>query len=106
MITVTVSKNEDGVCNRICMEGHAGYAEYGQDIVCAATSALFINTVNAIETFTDDDFTVDQDTKTDRVILQMTSSISGEAKLLIDSLLLGLQGIESEYGTEFIRVSL
>lgn len=106
MITVTVSRNEDGVCNRICMEGHAGYAEYGQDIVCAAASALFINTVNAIETFTDDDFTVDQDTKTDRVILQMTSSISGEAKLLIDSLLLGLQGIESEYGTEFIRVRL
>ena len=106
MITETVSRNEDGVCNRICMEGHAGYAEYGQDIVCAAASALFINTVNAIETFTDDDFTVDQDTKTDRVILQMTSSISGEAKLLIDSLLLGLQGIESEYGTEFIRVRL
>ena len=106
MITVTVSRNEDGVCNRICMEGHAGYAEYGQDIVCAAASALFINTVNAIETFTDDDFTVDQDTKTDQVILQMTSSISGEAKLLIDSLLLGLQGIESEYGTEFIRVRL
>ena len=106
MITVTVSRNEDGVCNRICMEGHAGYAEYGQDIVCAAASALFINTVNAIETFTDDDFTVDQDTKTDRVILQMTSSISGEAKLLIDSLLLGLQGIEREYGTEFIRVRL
>ena len=106
MITVTVSRNEDGVCDRICMEGHAGYAEYGQDIVCAATSALFINTVNAIETFTDDGFTVDQDTKTDRVILQMTSSISGEAKLLIDSLLLGLQGIESEYGTEFIRVRL
>ena len=106
MITVTVSRNEDGVCNRICMEGHAGYAEYGQDIVCAAASALFINTGNAIETFTDDDFTVDQDTKTDRGILQMTSSISGEAKLLIDSLMLGLQGIESEYGTEFIRVRL
>lgn len=106
MITVTVSRNEDGVCNRICMEGHAGYAEYGQDIVCAAASALFINTVNAIETFTGDDFTVDQDTKTDQVILQMTSSVSGEAKLLIDSLLLGLQGIESEYGTEFIRVRL
>ena len=104
MITVTVSKNEDGIYNRICMHGHAGYAEYGQDIVCAAASALFINTVNAIEKFTDDDFHVDQVTKTDQVILQMTSSISDKSKLLVDSLLLGLQGIEEEYSREYIRV--
>ena len=28
-------------------KGHAGYAEEGQDIVCAAVSALVINTVNS-----------------------------------------------------------
>jgi uncharacterized protein YsxB (DUF464 family) len=104
MITVTVSKNEDGICNRICMHGHAGYAAYGQDIVCAAASALFINTANAIEKFTDDDFCVNQDTKTDQVILQLTSPISEKSKLLVDSLLLGLQGIEEEYSSEYIRV--
>ena len=38
------------------MQGHAGYAEPGQDIVCAAVSALVINTINAIEAFTEDDF--------------------------------------------------
>ena len=104
MITVTVSKNVDGVCNKICMNGHAGYAEYGQDIVCAAVSVLFINTVNAIEKFTDDAMEVEQHTETDQIILHLPSSISDESRLLIDSLLLGLQGVEEEYGNDYIRV--
>ena len=33
--------------------GHAGYAPEGQDIVCAAASVLTINTINAIEQFTE-----------------------------------------------------
>ena len=32
--------------------GHAGYAEEGEDIVCAAISALVINTINSLEMFT------------------------------------------------------
>ena len=34
--------------------GHAGYAEEGQDIICAAVSALIVNTVNSVETLTED----------------------------------------------------
>lgn len=30
-------------------EGHAGYAEYGSDIVCAAVSAVLITAVNGLE---------------------------------------------------------
>lgn len=104
MITVTVSKNSDGVYNRICMEGHAGYAAYGQDIVCAAVSVLFINTINAIEKFTDDTIEVEQHTETDQIILHLTSSISDESKLLIASLILGLQGVEEEYSDDYVRV--
>ena len=35
-------------------KGHAGYAEEGQDIVCAAVSALIITTVNSLEEFTEE----------------------------------------------------
>ncbi len=41
-------------------KGHAGYAEEGQDIVCAAVSALIITTVNSLEKFTDDKFDVQE----------------------------------------------
>lgn len=31
------------------VKGHAGFAEYGKDIVCAAVSALTVTCVNALE---------------------------------------------------------
>ncbi len=43
------------------MQGHAGYAARGSDIVCAAVSVLAQNTVNSIEHFTQDSFTADVD---------------------------------------------
>ena len=41
-------------------KGHADYAEDGDDIVCAAVSALTFNAVNSIEKFTEDAFQVEQ----------------------------------------------
>ena len=104
MIKATVSKNENGVYNKICMKGHAEYADPGQDIVCSAVSVLLINTANAIEQFTDDHFVWTQDEKKDLVELQLPSQVSQEAELLMKTLVLGLRGIEDSYGREFIQV--
>ena len=60
MITITVKKR-NGYYLEFVSKGHAGYAEEGQDIVCAAVSVLVINTVNSLETFTDDQFEVQED---------------------------------------------
>ncbi len=38
MIKCVYEKNKNGVC--LTVNGHAGYAEHGQDIVCSAVSAL------------------------------------------------------------------
>ena len=38
--------------------GHAGYADAGSDIICAAVSVLVFNTLNAIESYTDDTMNV------------------------------------------------
>ena len=43
MITITVKKR-NGNYLEFVSKGHAGYAEEGQDIVCAAVSVLVINT--------------------------------------------------------------
>ena len=47
MITITVKKR-NGNYLEFVSKGHAGYAEEGQDIVCAAVSVLVINTVNSL----------------------------------------------------------
>ena len=104
MIKVRAQKNADGIYNRVCLEGHAGYAEYGFDIVCSAVSVLVINTVNSIEQFTEDGLVVEQDEKTDKFEFYITSEISYETELFMKSLMLGLKGIEEEYGNEHITL--
>ena len=42
---ITIKQNK----NKIVIEGHALYDDYGKDIVCASVSSIVITTVNAIE---------------------------------------------------------
>ena len=59
MITFTVWKSEHQY-KGFESKGHADYAEDGDDILCAAVSALTINAVNSIEEFTEDAYQVEQ----------------------------------------------
>jgi len=42
VITVRVSRGEDGSVVSLRTEGHAGFADPGEDIVCAAVTALVV----------------------------------------------------------------
>ena len=47
---IAVSVRLDG----ITIDGHAGYAEPGKDIVCAGVTALAENLIDSIESLTED----------------------------------------------------
>ena len=47
MISVRIIK-KNNIIDSIECKGHAGYAEYGKDIVCASFSTMIITTINAI----------------------------------------------------------
>ena len=49
MTTITFSKNQDGSYLGFDCFGHAGYAQAGDDIVCAGISALVINMINSLD---------------------------------------------------------
>ena len=68
MIDVEIFQTSSGKYTGFRMNGHAEYAEYGQDIVCAAVSALVINTINSIEQYTEDSFESSVDPETGTVI--------------------------------------
>ena len=53
MIKVRIVKKGD-VIESIYCNGHAGYADYGKDIVCASFSTMIITTINAILEFDKD----------------------------------------------------
>ena len=61
MIHAAIYQNERREITGFCLKGHAGYAQDGADIVCAAASVLVINTINALERYTNDAFTVSSD---------------------------------------------
>lgn len=48
MTRITPLKENNKLIGFKC-DGHANYARYGYDIVCAAVSAITINTINSIE---------------------------------------------------------
>lgn len=48
MIRVRIKRKKNGNISSFQMSGHAEFAEYGQDIVCAGASAVSFGTVNAI----------------------------------------------------------
>jgi uncharacterized protein len=87
------------------VEGHAGYAESGSDIICSAISVLTINTVNSVEKLIGDSFSL-QTQEADGVMdFKLDEHCTRASVLLLKSLELGLEGIEDQYGKEFIHVT-
>ncbi len=50
MISIQITKKNNNI-DKIILKGHAGYAAYGKDIVCAGVSAVLTTSVNAILSF-------------------------------------------------------
>ena len=105
MIRFVVSKSDDHYKGFV-LEGHAGYAEEGYDIICSAVSALAINTVNSIEVFTEDGFNAEQAEDGGYLKFMLTEEPSASTVLLLDSLVLGMQYIQEAYGEEYLSVSI
>ena len=98
MIHVTIFQNKYKECVGFQTEGHAEYADPGQDIVCAAVSVLVINTVNSLETFTDDHYQIDVNQEDAEIDVVFTEELSHDGSLLLRSLILGLTSVEEEHG--------
>lgn len=102
MIRVIVKKQRDSITG-FRIEGHSGYAGHGSDIICSAVSALAITCVNSIEEFTEDRFSVETDEERGLVDLEVIAA-SAETQLLLRSMLLGIQGIETTYGSQYVMI--
>ena len=102
MIKITIYQDSESRFTGFDCEDHAGYAEEGSDIVCAAVSALTINCMNSIEVLTGAEFTQDFD-EANAVIQFRLTTYEQDAQLLFHSMILGLEEIESNY-SEYIDI--
>lgn len=106
MIQIVVYKNSQGIYRGFKSLGHAGYDEYGHDIVCSAVSVLVINTINSIETFTEDAMRVDSDEESGMITVHFGRSVSDHTALLMDAMVLGLKTIQKEYKNKYIHLKI
>ena len=98
MIQVIVKK-QNGNITGFHMEGHAGYADRGSDIVCASISVLAINCVNS-----EDSFSEGMDEERGMISFDLTGEISEKTQLLLQSMLLGIEHIAEEYGKKYVQI--
>lgn len=98
MITVEIKRGDGGFCT-LCATGHADYAPYGQDIVCASVSAL----IGAFCAF------LEQKEKGVRIkddgdTLSALWTWDKRTEPALDMLVLGLGGVEAQY-PEHLKLS-
>lgn len=106
MIRITIYKNDQGIYTGFKSAGHAGYAAEGSDIICSAVSVLVINTINSIETFTDDRFIVTSDEQSGVIDLSFNSDLSHDTMLLMNAMVLGLKMIQADYNNDYIYLKI
>ena len=86
----------DGRKDGITVSGHAGYAEAGKDIVCAAVSVLVQTLRISLQEFTNDQ----ADWICHKGYMKMEyKDLSEHGRLLMDSFFIGICGIASAYPT-------
>ncbi len=106
MIHVTIYQNKRREYTGFKAYGHAGFSDEGQDIVCAAASVLMINTVNAIEKFTQDRTSLVSDDANGVIDYSLKERPSKETELLLDTMVLGLTEMsDDENYAEYIDLT-
>ncbi|RXT14730.1 ribosomal-processing cysteine protease Prp [Ammoniphilus sp. CFH 90114] len=105
MIKVHVKRRTSGDIELITIDGHAGYADPGQDIVCAAVSGISFGAINAVDMLLGVKLPVEQG---ENGFLRCTlpvqqPGVQEKVQLLLDGMVASLQSVAIEYG-KFVKV--
>ncbi|KLU63160.1 hypothetical protein CEB3_c04430 [Peptococcaceae bacterium CEB3] len=97
--------DSQGLIHGFELSGHAGFADPGEDVVCAGVSALSIAAVNGLEHF----LSVPPQVREETGFLACSlGQVSGEelsrAQWILETLRLGLEGIRAAYGNEYLMI--
>jgi uncharacterized protein YsxB (DUF464 family) len=105
MIRVEIRRQSDRLISGFTVTGHAEYDVPGKDIVCSGVSAVTIGTLNAVEALLQLDLipTVESGYLSVEVTETKDPITFQKCQLLLESMVVMLQGIESSY-SKFITI--
>ncbi|MFF2755046.1 ribosomal-processing cysteine protease Prp [Psychrobacillus sp. NPDC058041] len=108
MIKVTVTKDQSGLIHSFEMKGHANFAGYGKDLVCAGASAVSFGAVNAIIALTEITPIIKQNGDGGYLYVEVPSISNPEKaahmQLILEAMIVSLQTIEQEYD-KYIKIT-
>ncbi|HZK85140.1 MAG TPA: ribosomal-processing cysteine protease Prp [Desulfosporosinus sp.] len=97
--------DDQGLIRAFELSGHAGYADSGQDIVCAGVSALSIAACNGLEHF------LSVAPKVQEADGYLTCQLIGipeqemeKAQWILQTMVLGIEQIHSTYSQDYIVI--
>ena len=93
---IAVSIRKDG----IIVSGHANYAEYGKDIICAGVTTLTQTLIKSLKDLTEDK--IEYEISPGRADIHYRN-LSEEGKLLVDSFFIGICMVADEF-PDHIRI--
>ncbi|MHB8125924.1 MAG: ribosomal-processing cysteine protease Prp [Desulfitobacteriaceae bacterium] len=86
--------------------GHAGFAEEGKDLVCAAISALSIAAVNGLEHFlTVPPIVEDADGFLICTLRDISEEDLDHAQWIIQTMYFGIENIQRNYGKKYLKIN-
>ncbi len=106
MTKVQVTRTADGAVRSIRVAGHSGYAEEGEDIVCAAISALTMTTMNCLTDLLKEPAEVTEDEEKAEIRCCFQQVPSEKAAFLIECYLFGLERIREDYGKKYLSIRI
>lgn len=86
----------------LTVDGHAGYAETGNDIICAAVSALAQGLIHSLEALTDD--SISYQIRDGHIDIEY-ENLSEQGKLLIDSFFIAVSDTQMTYGEQYVKIN-
>jgi uncharacterized protein len=86
-------QRERGAIVRLTVSGHAGFADHGNDIVCAAASALVQTAAHGVVTFCGSARALTHDDPSGDYVLEVPRGGNARAQAVLESTVSGLRAI-------------
>jgi len=100
MIRIEVKRDGNRFIQSFTVQGHAGFAASGSDIVCAGVSAVTVGAVNAVEALLSVELPSEMKDGwlSVRIPKHLPESTSHNVQLILESMIVMLQTIQDSYG--------
>ncbi len=96
MTRVEVRLGQGKLIKKITVKGHAGYAEYGNDIVCAGISTLLMTGALAVRELIG--IEILEECCDGKLVLEVpTDIVDDRLQVILQTVVIGLRDIESGY---------